>query len=165
MYRKGSSHMAKRHGNGRIALTVALTALCALVSSGSDAQLPSLIDLGVPLGQEVSPVYRVFGDNASDGLGGDSLQSGALAFGDFNGDGRCDLLVQDRPDSLSVYLSTGEAFAPEPAMILSQQDILAFGIADVNGDGRSDVVAQCCVTGDEEAEPRSVVFFAREVER
>jgi|GEM_PF-703332 len=74
-----------------------------------------------------------------------------LKFGDFNGDGKTDILVQGKSDSThwrtQIYLSTGSGFKD-----LGTVDIpwstgyqgSAWVVADANGDGASDLIA---VTG------------------
>jgi hypothetical protein len=65
-----------------------------------------------------------------------------LIQGDFNGDGRLDLLVRRSDTQWNVFLSTtnGHWFAPQPAMTF---DVPVHGyieIKDLNGDGLSDVI-------------------------
>jgi hypothetical protein len=62
--------------------------------------------------------------------------------GDFNGDGRPDLLVRRSDTQWSIYCSTtdGRWFAPQPAMTF---DVPAHGfmeIQDLNGDELSDII-------------------------
>ncbi len=81
--------------------------------------------------------------------------------GDFNGDGRNDVAVHDRPDRLAVYLWDGDGFASRPLVPtqLGEQDL--FTVVDVDGDGRSDVVVYPAPNG-RAVEPRARVFLTRE---
>jgi len=64
--------------------------------------------------------------------------------GDYNADGRPDLLVWEKSDELAIYFNTGrrnELFSRRPDIWLDK--IPAFGrlgIADLNGDGASDII-------------------------
>ncbi|HOV72425.1 MAG TPA: VCBS repeat-containing protein [Candidatus Hydrogenedentes bacterium] len=59
--------------------------------------------------------------------------------GDFDGDGRRDLLVQDRPGRLAVYPSGASGFAAEAVAFIAVESNARFAVNDVNGDGRSDI--------------------------
>ncbi|MDR2834816.1 MAG: FG-GAP-like repeat-containing protein, partial [Bacteroidales bacterium] len=63
--------------------------------------------------------------------------------GDFNGDGKTDLIVQDRDDAYKwrVYFSDGKQFvySNKTLMTYNGKDI---SICDINGDGKDDVVLQ-----------------------
>jgi hypothetical protein len=81
--------------------------------------------------------------------------------GDINGDGRRDIVAQDRPARLAVYFNDGGSFAGRPDAVLNVQEDCQFSVADVDGDGRSDIV----VYGygfEKSAARRSRVYFARE---
>ena len=82
--------------------------------------------------------------------------------GDYNGDGYRDLLVQDRPGRLAVYLAAGYAFPDIPDAVLPAEAQCRFHAFDVNGDGRSDVVMQWTPTGTAEPFERCRVYFSRE---
>jgi hypothetical protein len=80
--------------------------------------------------------------------------------GDFNGDGRPDLLVQRSATTWTVLYSTndGRWFDPRPAMKLEmpEQGYFArrvFDLSDLNGDGRADIVLR-----DPDA-PRIFIFW------
>jgi hypothetical protein len=60
--------------------------------------------------------------------------------GDFNGDGYKDLLVRERLGRLRVYLAEGFRFSSEPAAELPMEGNARFAVADVDGDGRGDIV-------------------------
>ena len=59
---------------------------------------------------------------------------------DLDGDGRCDLIVHDRPDRLAVHLNRGRAFSKDAAATIRVPRECVFGVADVDADGRNDVV-------------------------
>jgi hypothetical protein len=62
--------------------------------------------------------------------------------GDFNHDGRPDLLVRRSPTHWDIYFSTddGRWFAPQPAMGFESPFGGPFEIKDLNGDGRADII-------------------------
>ena len=63
--------------------------------------------------------------------------------GDFNGDGRKDLLVRDHGDDLSVYFfdSRQQGFSPEPDLRFTCPELIEeWQVADLNGDGVSDLI-------------------------
>jgi hypothetical protein len=63
--------------------------------------------------------------------------------GDFNGDGAADLLLRSQLDRASVYLSQnkGARLADRPAASFTFPEDSGLVIADIDGDGKSDVVA------------------------
>jgi hypothetical protein len=71
-----------------------------------------------------------------------------LFVADVNGDGRADLVAKERntPGNWYVAVSGGTSFRPEPAPWLSGWAVVSAAydlfVADVNGDGRADLVAK-----------------------
>lgn len=62
--------------------------------------------------------------------------------GDFNGDGRPDLLIRRSETQWNIYLSTTDKrwFAPEPAMTFNAPSRGYLQIQDLNGDGLADII-------------------------
>ena len=60
--------------------------------------------------------------------------------GDFNNDGYRDLVVRDAQDRLSIYIAAGFGYPAQPSTTLNIQPEAQFSVADINGDGRSDIV-------------------------
>lgn len=82
--------------------------------------------------------------------------------GDFNGDGRPDLLVQCSADQWEIFFSTndGRWFNPRPALQFQVPtqgyfERRYFDFADLNGDGRSDLVVR------DLDDPRILIFFTQ----
>ncbi len=81
--------------------------------------------------------------------------------GDFNGDGFRDFVVRERPQTLSIYLSRGHDHGRQPDVRLDIGD-WQFGLADVDGDGRTDIVCTRLTGPEDQALVRSRVFLYRE---
>jgi len=65
--------------------------------------------------------------------------------GDFNGDGRIDLLVRDHSDDISVYsfISRAKGFSPEPDLRFScPEPVDEWQVTDLNHDGVSDLIVK-----------------------
>ncbi|MCX5758458.1 MAG: VCBS repeat-containing protein, partial [Candidatus Hydrogenedentes bacterium] len=89
--------------------------------------------------------------------------------GDFNGDRRHDLLVQDRIDRLAIYLSGSSGFGTVADATIAVEPNARFAACDVDGDGRSDVVVFPTPGADRESTGRvgekkrmAQVWFSRE---
>lgn len=79
-------------------------------------------------------------------------------WGDFNGDGRRDLLARKDGGRVEVFLARDGAFSRAADAVLSVPEDAQVSTADVNGDGCWDVVAR--TGGPENAEGRTVVLRA-----
>lgn len=80
--------------------------------------------------------------------------------GDFNGDGRRDLAAQVRDDRLAIYLSSPQrTTAGRPDLLVPIPTETRFAIADIDGDGRSDIVLHWPLP---EGEEKTRVLFSRE---
>jgi len=76
-------------------------------------------------------------------LPGEFLGGWAFCFqGDFNADGRPDLLVRRSDTQWNIYFSTtdGHWFTPQPALAFAVPPQGHLEIKDLNGDGRSDII-------------------------
>ena len=69
-------------------------------------------------------------------------QTGTLVnvSGDFDGDGHHDMAVRDRSDRVAVWLARGWTFPTLPDAVVRIDPASEYAVADVNGDGRSDIV-------------------------
>jgi hypothetical protein len=72
----------------------------------------------------------------------DRYQSGTLVnvSGDFDGDGHRDIAVRDRADRVAVWLARGGAFSREPDTVVRIDAASEYAVADVNSDGRADII-------------------------
>ena len=64
----------------------------------------------------------------------------ASLHGDFNGDGRADLLLRERLDQVACYLCDEGGCARQPVFTVEVSPGEAVVPADINGDGLADVV-------------------------
>ncbi len=66
----------------------------------------------------------------------------AISAGDFNGDGRADLVVARAGQPLLVYLNSGSAtpFSGAPLALPVNSNAIAIAVGDLNNDGRPDIV-------------------------
>ena len=69
-------------------------------------------------------------------------QSGTLVnlAGDFNGDGHRDIAVRDRADRVALWLAHGWTLSLAPDAVVSIDPASEYAVADVNGDGCSDII-------------------------
>jgi hypothetical protein len=60
--------------------------------------------------------------------------------GDFDGDRQNDLVVQDTPGEVSVYLCRNAGFERKAAARIPLRQDMDFAVTDVDRDGRADIV-------------------------
>jgi len=65
---------------------------------------------------------------------------------------------------LAVYLSVGRGFPRRPDTIIAIGQDCGFGVADIDGDGQSDIAISLPKAHGKEWREASRVFFAREEE-
>ncbi|HUT36637.1 MAG TPA: VCBS repeat-containing protein [Planctomycetota bacterium] len=100
-----------------------------------------------------SPVYRqwvtmrfkVDPTEALMGLVWERYLSTMMRFeGDFNGDGRLDLLLRDKTEQISIYFNSGDRrrlFSSDPDIVLPDlPDFAGIALSDLNGDGCTDLL-------------------------
>src|SRR5262249_21323164 len=68
--------------------------------------------------------------------------------GDFDGDGRTDLVLGDIKDSVTILLSRGDGTFQVQGRYATGEEIVGSLVADLNGDGRQDVVTTNQVSND-----------------
>ncbi len=94
-------------------------------------------------------------------------QSGELVnlSGDFSGDGFRDLVIQERPDRLAIYRGSASGFSSRPFLTLPMEPGWRFSVADIDGDGLSDIIVRFA---DAEAGPEGegkYLFLTRSEDR
>ncbi|NIA14985.1 MAG: hypothetical protein GWP08_13000 [Nitrospiraceae bacterium] len=82
--------------------------------------------------------------------------------GDFDGDGKRDVVVHDRPKRLAVYLSEGNGFAAKPVATVAVSPQARFGVTDIDGDGRSDIAVHWSAEPPDGGALQNRVFLTRE---
>ena len=88
----------------------------------------------------------------------ESLEEWSLFIcGDFNGDGRPDLVVRRSASQWNIFPSTGAGrrFAPQPTMTFETPMPGYFEFSDLNGDGRADIVLRA------KDDPRIFLFLSK----
>ena len=61
---------------------------------------------------------------------------------DMNGDGVKDLVIQDRPDRIALFLITPQGLKSEPETTISIVPGSCFSVTDLDGDGRGDIMTE-----------------------
>lgn len=84
--------------------------------------------------------------------------------GDFNGDGYRDVLVQQRPGELGIFLCQQNRFSRKPDIRLSIQKNARFAVADIDGDGRSDIAVRWKDLQEDGGRETGRIYFSREGE-
>lgn len=96
-----------------------------------------------------------------------AYQGGGLVnlTGDFDGDGKLDLAVRDQPGRVAIHLQRDGRFAGTPDAVIPLEYDTPFHVADVNGDGRADVVVLWADSAAPRAEPVTRAHFSRGARR
>lgn len=82
--------------------------------------------------------------------------------GDFNGDHFRDIVVQDQPGHVAIYLSSEWKIPAKPAAAIAFANRGIFSVFDLNGDGRSDIILRGSDKGAEKKVEPVMVYFSRE---
>ncbi|MCC6488207.1 MAG: VCBS repeat-containing protein [Candidatus Hydrogenedentes bacterium] len=81
--------------------------------------------------------------------------------GDFDADGFLDAAIQDRPDRIAVYRGSQSGFETVPYAAITLTAIESFCVADLNADGRADVLADAPVPGAPDRPSRTSIFLMK----
>jgi hypothetical protein len=93
------------------------------------------------------------------------LKGGFLQLGgDVDGDGQCDAVIHDRPDSLSVYRGSSTAITNSHIASLSIAPTGVFHVIDIDEDGRADVLIGRA-SGEHNESASATVYLSRETAR
>jgi hypothetical protein len=83
--------------------------------------------------------------------------------GDFDGDKHFDSVVGRSPDELAVHLLKDGSFGEAPAAVIAVKDEDDCEIADLDGDGRSDVILRAFRKQEGDAPAPCRLLLSREV--
>ncbi len=81
--------------------------------------------------------------------------------GDVNGDGKLDLVARTHPDRLNIFLNENLAFPETPDRTVAVPHDARFAVADIDGDGRSDIVLYGGKALESNGVGRTLVHFSR----
>lgn len=81
--------------------------------------------------------------------------------GDFDADGFLDAAIQDRPDRISVYRGSQTGFDDAPYATITLPSIESFCVADLNADGRDDILADAPVPGAPDRPSRTGIYLMK----
>lgn len=148
------------------------TSVQSLSLASTAGGAPDLIAVGVSAtgGGERSAVYRLAPTGLvdppiwQDSIAGPTV---AVAWGNFNTDGRPDLVVTSYGDSSRVYLANDApaVLAAVPAWVApAKENTLAIAVGDVDGDGLDDVFSQRYIAAAPGAATLSGVLYSSSVE-
>ncbi|MCC6699605.1 MAG: VCBS repeat-containing protein [Candidatus Hydrogenedentes bacterium] len=81
--------------------------------------------------------------------------------GDFDANGFLDAAIQDRPDRISVYRGSQTGFDDAPYATITLPAIESFCVADLNADGRDDILADAPVPGAPDRPSRTSIYLMK----